>query len=75
MKVFSEDMDIVYYSSLKWIHENKEFASSFVSSLAVVPHAPYSLDLHLCDFLFPKMKLKLKGKKCIDILEIQQNVQ
>jgi transposase len=28
---------------------------------AVIPHPPYSSDLSPCDFLFPKMKLKLKG--------------
>jgi hypothetical protein len=30
--------------------------------MAVIPHPPYSPDLAPCDFfLFPKMKLKLKG--------------
>jgi hypothetical protein len=31
--------------------------------MAVIPHPPYSLDLAPSDFfLFPKMKLKLKGR-------------
>jgi hypothetical protein len=30
--------------------------------MAVIPHPPYSPDLEPCDFfLYPKMKLKLKG--------------
>jgi len=34
-----------------------------------IPHPPYSLDLAPCDFyLFPKMKLKLKGQ-CSDSTE------
>ena len=33
----------------------------------VVPHPPYSLDLAPCDFfLFPKLKMKLKGGKISD---------
>jgi hypothetical protein len=32
--------------------------------MAVIPHPPYSPDLAPCDFfLFPKMKLKLKGRR------------
>jgi hypothetical protein len=31
--------------------------------MAAVLHSPYSPDLVACDFLFPKMKLKLKGKR------------
>jgi len=31
-------------------------------NMTVMPHPPYSLDLTPCDFfLFPKMKMKLKG--------------
>jgi hypothetical protein len=37
--------------------------------MAVIPHPPYSPVLVPCDFfLFPKMKLKLKGRR-FDILE------
>jgi hypothetical protein len=32
--------------------------------MAVIPHPPYSPDLISCDFfLFPKVKLKLKGRR------------
>jgi hypothetical protein len=31
--------------------------------MVIIPHPPYSLDLALCDFtLFPKLKMKLKGR-------------
>jgi hypothetical protein len=34
------------------------------NKMAVIPHPPYSPDLAPCDFfLFPKMKLKLKGRQ------------
>jgi hypothetical protein len=40
--------------------------------MAVIPHPPYSPDLAPCDFfLFPKMKLKLKGRRFDTIEEIQ----
>jgi hypothetical protein len=40
--------------------------------MAVIPHPPYSPDLAPCDFfLFPKMKLKLKGPRYDTIEEIQ----
>jgi hypothetical protein len=39
---------------------------------AVIPHPPYFPDLTPCDFfLFPKMKLKLKGRLFDTIEEIQ----
>jgi hypothetical protein len=32
--------------------------------MVIVPHAPYSPDLAPCDFaLFPKLKMKLKGRR------------
>jgi len=41
-------------------------------NMTVMPHPPYSLDLTPCDFfLFPKMKLKLKGQHFDNIKEIQ----
>jgi hypothetical protein len=41
-----------------------------------VPHLPYSADLAPCDFfLFPKMKLKLKGCWFVIIEEIQEESQ
>jgi hypothetical protein len=40
--------------------------------MAVIPHPPYSPDLAPCDFfLFPKMKLKLKGRQ-FDTTEVIQ---
>jgi hypothetical protein len=40
--------------------------------MAVIPHPSYSLDLAPCDFfLFPKMKLKLKGRRFDTNEEIQ----
>jgi hypothetical protein len=42
----------------------------------VIPHPPYSPDLAPCDFfLFPKMKLKLKGSRFDTIEEIQTESQ
>jgi transposase len=43
---------------------------------AVIPLPPYSPDLAPCDFfLFPKMKLKLKGRQFDNIEEIQAELQ
>jgi hypothetical protein len=40
--------------------------------MAVMPHTPFSSDLVSCNFfLFPKMKLKLKGRRYNTIEEIQ----
>jgi hypothetical protein len=42
--------------------------------MAAIPCPPYSPDLAPCDFfLFPKMKLKLKGRRTIE--EIQAESQ
>jgi hypothetical protein len=44
--------------------------------MAVIPHPPYSPDLAPCDFFhFPKMKLKLKGRRFDTIEEIQAELQ
>jgi histone-lysine N-methyltransferase SETMAR len=43
--------------------------------MAVIPHPPYSPDLTPCDFLFPKMKLKLKGRRFDTIEEIRTESQ
>jgi hypothetical protein len=53
-------------------------ASSFWQNkkLAVIPHSPNSLDLAPCDFfLFPKVKLKLKGRRFDTIEQIQTESQ
>jgi hypothetical protein len=44
--------------------------------MTVIPHPPYSPDLAPCDFfVFPKMKLKLKGSQFDTIDEIQAESQ
>jgi hypothetical protein len=44
--------------------------------MAVIPYPPYSPDLAPCYFfLFPKMKLKLKGRRFDTIEEIQAESQ
>jgi hypothetical protein len=44
--------------------------------MAVNPHPPFSTDLAPCDFfLFPKMKLKAKGRRFDTIEEIQAESQ
>jgi hypothetical protein len=44
--------------------------------IPVIPHPTYSPDLAPCDcFLFPKMKLKLKGRRFDTIVEIQAKLQ
>jgi len=46
------------------------------NKIAVIPHTPYSPDLAPCDFfLFPKMKLKLKGRRFDTIEEIHAESQ
>ena len=41
--------------------------------MTVVPHPPYSPDIAPCDFaLFPKMKLRLKGRRFSSLEEIQK---
>jgi hypothetical protein len=44
--------------------------------MTVIPHSPYSPDLTPFDFsLFPKMKLKLKGRRFVTTEEIQAESQ
>jgi hypothetical protein len=44
--------------------------------MTVVPHPPYSPDLASSDFfLFPKLKMKLKGRRFQKIEEIQAESQ
>jgi len=46
------------------------------NKLAAISHPPYSPDLAPCDFfLFPNMKLKLKGRRFDIIEEIQTESQ
>jgi hypothetical protein len=42
----------------------------------IVPHRPYSPDLAPCDFsLFPKLKMKLKGRRFETVFDIQREPQ
>ena len=44
--------------------------------MTVVPHPPYSPDPAPCDFfLFPKLKMKLKGRRFRKVEEIQAQSQ
>jgi hypothetical protein len=44
--------------------------------MAVIPHTPYSPDLAPCNFfLFPKTKMKLKGRRFDTTEEIQAESQ
>lgn len=46
------------------------------NEMTIVPHPPYSPDLAPCDFfLFPKMKIQLKGRRFDTVEEIQQESQ
>ncbi|PNF32071.1 hypothetical protein B7P43_G05722 [Cryptotermes secundus] len=55
------------------LQEDPNFLSKVVT---VVPHPPYSPDLAPCNFfLFPKMKIKLKGQRFDTVEEIQAETQ
>jgi len=44
--------------------------------MTMIPHPPYSPDLALCEFFFfPKLKLRLKGRRFYTIEEIQEELQ
>jgi hypothetical protein len=46
------------------------------NSIITLPHPPYSVDLAPCDFfLFPKIKLQLKGRRFDRLEEIQRESQ
>jgi hypothetical protein len=46
------------------------------NKMAVVLHPQYSPDLAPCDFfLFPKMKIKFKGRRFDTVEEIQEETQ
>jgi hypothetical protein len=52
----------------------RQFLAS--TNTTVIPHPPYSPDFAPCDFLlFPKMKLKLKGRRFDSLEEIQTESQ
>jgi len=51
--------------------------SNFLASKSVLilNHSPYSSNLASCDyFLFPKLKMKLKGKQFDIILDVQKTL-
>jgi hypothetical protein len=44
--------------------------------MVIVPHPPYLPDLAPCDFaLFPKLKLKLKGRSFETVFDIRRESQ
>jgi hypothetical protein len=44
--------------------------------MVIVPHPPYSPDLAPCDFaLFPKLKMKLKGRRFETVSDIHRESQ
>jgi transposase len=46
------------------------------NNMVIVPHPPYSMDLAPCDFaLFPKLKMKLKGRRSETVSDIQRESQ
>ena len=46
------------------------------NNMTVIPHPPYSPDLTPCDFfLFPKLKLRMKGRRFDTNEEIQEELQ
>jgi len=46
------------------------------NNMTVILHPPYSPDLAPCDFfLFPKLKLRMKGRRFDTIEEIQEKLQ
>ena len=73
------------WTNQSWVlhHDNAPAHTSLVvqrflasTNTTVFPHPPYSPYLAPCDFfLFPKMKLKLKGKRFNTIEEIQTTSQ
>jgi transposase len=64
------EKDQIFGATTNWLHHDNAFAhmslktTEFVTNnnMVIVPHPPYSPDLAPCDFfLFPKLKMKLKG--------------
>jgi hypothetical protein len=46
------------------------------SNMVIIFHPPYLLDLAPCDFaLFPKLKMKLKGRHFETVSDIQRKLQ
>ena len=75
----------VYDKMPNWLlhHDNAPAHTSLVvrefltkNNVATVPHPAYSPDLAPCDFyVFPKMKLRLKGRCFASIEEVQAQSQ
>jgi len=58
------------------LHTPHLWGNSWQNNMTTVPHPAYSPDLAPCDFyMFPKMKLRLKGRRFISIEEIQAELQ
>ncbi|PNF18540.1 hypothetical protein B7P43_G08515 [Cryptotermes secundus] len=82
-----EDMRIKHpekWCTNDWVlHDNARLHTAYIvqeflakNKMAVVPHPLYSPDLAPCNFfLFPKMKIKLKGRRFDTVEEIQAEMQ
>ncbi|PNF38765.1 hypothetical protein B7P43_G14029 [Cryptotermes secundus] len=74
-----------FWRTNDWVlhHDNARPHTAYIvqeslakNKMAVVPYSPYSPDLAPCDFfLFPKMKIKLKGRRFDTIEELQEETQ
>ncbi|UYV84494.1 hypothetical protein LAZ67_X002369 [Cordylochernes scorpioides] len=68
--------------TVKLYHDNATSHTAFIitnflarSNTPVIPHPPYSLDLAPCDsFLFPRLKIEMKGKHWETVENIQHHV-
>jgi histone-lysine N-methyltransferase SETMAR len=75
---------LVLWSNHNWLHHDNVPAHSSLKStefetnnnMVIAPHPPYSPDLVPCDFaLFPKLKMKLKGRHFERVSNIQRESQ
>jgi hypothetical protein len=58
------------------IHTSLKSKEFITNNMVIVLHAPYSRDLAPCDFaLFPKLKMKLKGRSFETVSDIKRQSQ
>ncbi|KAG5324374.1 SETMR methyltransferase, partial [Acromyrmex heyeri] len=72
LNISREMIRTILHEDLDWslLHDNASILAQ--NRVSVLNHPPYSPDLASCDFsLFPKLKLKLKGRFFDDIPTIQ----
>jgi hypothetical protein len=57
-------------------HTSLKTTEFLTDNMVIVPHPPYSPDFAPCDFaLFPKFKMKLKGRRFETVSDIQRESQ